>query len=424
MSEKLNIDFNGHFHGNSEAKENVCENIKLDKYFYGDIYEKTKFSFPYSNPCFTCGETRLKIEVQGNDIKFLTPCAYPEGYPEYRVQINIPSGKIIFGNDFRDLFEEERIHYSLTAPKGQRLISEAYAELEMFHFIVGNTCPHVFQFENGEIHIARGNYKKDSYDFPDEDWEDYAPAEYDKGSICTDLWWYSAMDYELFKKLHFEKYDKIPELNSVFEFVLDVEPGLYEATGRYHLIEEEPGEKLLYSVIKRVGECKDKKKDKYRNLIEFIDESAENTIQVALSAYPSLYPDRNSYLNRAILTSGSRKWRNGALTMHLCHRMIDAAERLRKNETILLKDEETKMISHVRELLDKDVKREKAKFFEITDRSLIANIPDDVRLDWLEVCKETIDLVLNEENSKSERGASNIEWARKIKTDIKERFEG
>lgn len=107
------------------------------------------------------------------------------GGTHIQVAINIPSGKLAFGNDFREQFDPlDTFNYDVNADVGIKNTIEDYSKLNLAHGFVGNTCPRVYR--NGDIiHIL------------DSSVEDAASVPGEKvGSICTDLWWYSMADYE------------------------------------------------------------------------------------------------------------------------------------------------------------------------------------------------------------------------------------
>ena len=101
-----------------------------------------------------------------------------------KVAINVPSGKLVCGNDFREQYPIKEDYY-INETLGIKLTIEEYAKMGLFHGYVGNTCPGLY-LKNGQIKIASLN------------WDKKKPKEFGKrvGGICTNLWWYSIADHD------------------------------------------------------------------------------------------------------------------------------------------------------------------------------------------------------------------------------------
>ena len=65
-------------------------------------------------------------------------------------------------------------------------------------------------------------------------------------------------------------------------------------------------------------------------------------------------------------------------------------------------------------------------YYPICEYSLIANVPDNIRPDWLKGVYETLDLLLNldpeYECSSGWENKHNIKWAKNIKEELDKRF--
>jgi hypothetical protein len=92
-------------------------------------------------------------------------------------------------------------------------LTRAYAEDGMAHIFTGNTCPGVYEQSEGYA-VALDNNS-------DATASDPGPK---RGSICTDLWWYSAMDKDLFEARCAEQGI---DPTGLIEVELEVEPGVY-----------------------------------------------------------------------------------------------------------------------------------------------------------------------------------------------------
>lgn len=189
-------------------QDRVRASIRTERLFsaVGDLTEgetkpKRKGYFYEKHQCRECGERYGFDEESPTRFVASNVCALPGGMPVYDVLLNIPSGVIVFANDLRPLVTVENDH-SIESQLSQRRYIEEYARFGMATVFTGNSCPGIWQ-QKGQIAIA--NYITEA-DLAENDPEDLPPgpfkSEADRGtrlgSICTDLWWYCAMDRDLF----------------------------------------------------------------------------------------------------------------------------------------------------------------------------------------------------------------------------------
>jgi hypothetical protein len=146
----------------------------------------------YLNRCEICNEAMYLEEVEpGKKVTVTKSCPAPQGYPPFDITLDCPSGQMIFANDFRELVEGDE-SFDVNAILGTIKTIQGYEEKKMLHFLVGNSCPGVMQRGDSEICVSREyDEETDSRKTPEGFEEKY--------SVCTDLWWVSAMDYEYFK---------------------------------------------------------------------------------------------------------------------------------------------------------------------------------------------------------------------------------
>jgi hypothetical protein len=200
--------------------------------------------------CNHCG-TSLVSHFNGEEITFKSintdsrrmeyaDCPHPGGFGEYSVQIRIPSDKIVFANDFRPLMKNNDADgFSVNTDYGIRRTVEEAAKYDFLTAFVGNCSPEVLIAENGDILIANEGF----------DEEDNIVTNFGTsvGSICTDLWWFYAMD----GNTHAEADSDIE-----VEATVEVEPGLFEMTIHKRTKDSDhgwaKGEK--YATIKRIGD--------------------------------------------------------------------------------------------------------------------------------------------------------------------------
>jgi hypothetical protein len=168
------------------------------------------------NTCSECGE-QFTFRREGTTLIAESECAVPGGIQPYSVLLNVPSGRIVMANDLRELTQIND-NFNVNKTCGQVGLTKAYAEDGMVHIFVGNTCPGVYE-KDGKIEVGLDNSWQD-------DEEDLSAEQVGKdlGSICTDLWWYSAMDGDLFEARCAEQGI---DPKSLIEVEVNVEPGVY-----------------------------------------------------------------------------------------------------------------------------------------------------------------------------------------------------
>jgi hypothetical protein len=215
-AEQIQINFRGHnsypseFISLADVRTYWREFIRDSMSFFRDSRDWCQSA--YINGCSVCGQPVIIQEVKpgSNKVRTTSDCLAPNGYPPFDVVLDCPSGKIVFGNDFRRLFEsdkdEDEEYESIDSIKGIIGAVQRFEKRGMLHVFVSNTSPTVFQ--KGDTNLAF------TTDFDEETDERKPPGEGYKevSRVCTDLWWVSAMDYELFKKLCKEKNLKTDDL--------------------------------------------------------------------------------------------------------------------------------------------------------------------------------------------------------------------
>lgn len=198
--------------------------------------------------CTHCG-TSLVSHFDGEEITFkainrrqrmeYAECPYPGGIGEYSVQIRVESNTLVFGNDFRRKMKKSCDDFDINTNYGTKQTVDATAEQGMFTAFVGNSCPAVLVAENGDIIVAN-----DGFDDEDNITTNFGNS---VGSICTDLWWFYAMDGAEHTRTE-------PHIEA--EATVEVEPGLFEMTVHERTSDDERDwhEGVKYVTIKRIGD--------------------------------------------------------------------------------------------------------------------------------------------------------------------------
>lgn len=249
---KIKVDFAGHL-GQKEGPITLAEStIPYNEWwshiydiliptrsvlFYGPMidenYQVELPSFTGINTCGECGE-KVSIWWTGEifELKPYTkqelytnntsPCSESGGIKDYTVEIDVPSGRLVFANDFRHFVPEaDKDRYVNYNSEIKKTVLD-YAESNMLYAFVGNSCPRVYVNTEGTITVGHPLYDDD--DNPVSDFGE------DCGSICTDLWWFSATDYDYLKKRGKEREIEEKTIEDWVEVSVDVKPGRYQMT--------------------------------------------------------------------------------------------------------------------------------------------------------------------------------------------------
>jgi hypothetical protein len=317
------IDWNGHWQNGTEMGNRWKEFLSAayfshipNKVFHA-VEKGQRLKQPVNlgeMPLFSeCGNCGLAAEFicNGKKLKIKHPCPNPNGLYPMEAELNVPSGKIVFANDLRNIF---RIIGNFNVNQNIGILStvRAYEEVGMMHFFVGNTMPGIWKADNERLTISYGPKDK----FYDEDKK--ALVSYDEkvvqlttpegtevGDICTDLWWYCAVDHdELSNRLGNNRLFK-QLIKSDGVTIVDVKPGVYHFSHTYQSWEKY--EKTIdqpthWTIIRRV-----RKPDKVRDFqsnFSSINLTAGQVLWDSIKNYPRLYLPKNKKWNQ--LTADER----------------------------------------------------------------------------------------------------------------------
>lgn len=165
--------------------------------------------------CFDCGK-EIELEFNGKEFRCKNPCEYPDGLV-YEIELNVPSGKMVVANDLRNWWRVVG-SYNVNNHMGCCLTTKRYAEAGMAHAFVGNTCPSVYRIRKDKFVIGVNNGRKNP-----------VKGARTVASVCTDLWWYSIVDYNDFVSR------MKSEPGKYREDVVECKPGVYRFKHVYHL---------------------------------------------------------------------------------------------------------------------------------------------------------------------------------------------
>ena len=281
------------------------------------------------NECSECGQS-LEARYRDGVVSILAPCPHPGGVKPFTVSLNVPSGRIAFANDFRDLVRLRTLnddHYVNVVSEIKRC-TEDYADAGMIHFFTGNSCPGIYGLADGELAVISRGWRdvvndpeeaKDGSARADalETGEDHAdhpvrlPADAQSlGSVITDLWWVSAMDYDGFREACRKKEADEQDFAPV---VVDVEPGLWEFTV-YPRARKDDGYDETYATARRSGPCRVVIKPELPPARHLWETEFWRRWALARRKYPTLYPAIGEYLEHRLCVLGSgASWEDGQL---------------------------------------------------------------------------------------------------------------
>lgn len=162
---------------------NAIESQKPHSHFIGLIKS-------ILNVCYTCGE-EVEFETNGLTIQAKNPCPHPNGI-SLTFELNIPSGVMVVANDLRDHFNFED-DFNVNTAMGIVKTTKAMEKIGCAHAFVGNSSPGVYKTGENTFIVASSGYNEKTGG-------EKKPKGKRVATICTDLWWYSIVDWNEFKK--------------------------------------------------------------------------------------------------------------------------------------------------------------------------------------------------------------------------------
>jgi len=405
----VKLDLKGHF-GNidksdiSKMLEPSLELAKiLEKRDFDEFTEKLAHSIRCgTTQCFVCGEY-LEISPVGNDRYVLDkPCRVPGGYKEIKIKLNIPSGKLVIANDLRNLVDGCPDYY-INYDEDKVLTSLAYADLGMFHTFLGNTCPRVIQKSTTKLAILSPAYDEENYDDTELAGE--------VGEICTDLWWWCGMDYNYYKQ-QCKKYGYAEDLFN--HFIVELEPGCYEATDYHFMTNYDWKAKQLFVEINRISDVDDiPNQSNYPATSKFM-ESVEGFLVAKHLAWPHYATCKEEILDSAFCRRN--EWKEGRVVA-IDKQCEIAVSKINSGEI-----DPPKVVSNPDYVFT-------AGMWEICrDMEPIFKVPDNIKPDWLETVFWYLDRVIDAKKPTNSGDHALREWenyqriAPTIKKEIEERF--
>jgi len=205
---------------------------KLISYIRGSLLGMNDLLSEY---CFDCGEY---IHYSLEDNVLIAKERQCFEVKPFSVEIQVPSGKLVLvdwpenGQDILGHLDDDK-EPSINSARGTVLRSQKYAQENIMHFFVGNSSPQVY-YKDGLIYIGQDGYNEDDEEFP------LMEEATENTWICTDLWWVTAFDVEVYKELIKKKFGE--NISQEFEEqylqdeYINVKPGIYKCTHYYDTV--------------------------------------------------------------------------------------------------------------------------------------------------------------------------------------------
>ena len=421
--DSLNINLGGHYESGRWIDRKFVERLLLDfrikdnhllildsmrQALESGIPSKTSIKFG-GNSLFNCSvcDEYITYTFDGVTLGAENKCPYPNGIPEISFELPVPSGKLVVANDLRYLFEDEYEEvdlrpnsrgwgFNINSDLGCVQVFQTYGKLGMAHGFVGNSCLSMYRIDRTTLTLSMVEHDEETYKHKE------LPGERVAG-VCTDLWWYSVVDYRTYVARAGKEPNKYCD-------VVDVKPGMYKVIQRTHMIDRDANVTDHYAVFKWVRNLRLKD---FVNKREPLVTTVEDTIKMKLVTGDE--SNRAMALNELFFTIGAGyKWVNGCIICSMTPKKF--LDNLPNSNIKQPKDLEKRM---------KDMRI--SKCYPICEYSKVNQVPDDVKPDWLNAAFEALDMAINlNPTVKCEasgwKNSVIIEEAKKSKKSLEERF--
>lgn len=162
--------------------------------------------------CYQCGAS-IQLLFNGMTIKSAEPCPYSKGHPSFHVDIDIPSGVMVFANGFDKLIhpsDQQLQNLNLYGIPEEAERMRWYSEQGVAYGFCGNSCPSIHRPKKyqGRKYLIGNNIKSRRV-----------------GSIVTDWWAWTITDLENARKLA----QYIDQDN-----MIETKPGKYRVTQLFY----------------------------------------------------------------------------------------------------------------------------------------------------------------------------------------------
>lgn len=272
---KIKFDWNGHhrrrvtqptappdytweFRRDFGLEESVLSDC-VHGFFHEDIEAANKIFALFDNPgeylplykmtfnagCYSCGQD-VPVAFNGTTVRATEKCKFPDGMPPITAMISVPSGKLVFTNYFVDVeppTDDGRFRGAL----GYKLETKHYAKYGIAYGACGNSCPSILRnAEKDKIIVGKVVYDEKDDKKVIDGFTGYTRV----GGVITDLWAWSATDYDNALKIGWEQ----TKNKFCQDDVVKVIPGKYRVSQLFHQVDYDNYKvKHKFATIERVG---------------------------------------------------------------------------------------------------------------------------------------------------------------------------
>lgn len=266
-----------------------------------DIHHNNKNVILRFRECSYCGEPVI-VSYDGENVIASVACNFPGGIKEVEFELDIPSGKMVFANDLRKWFAVQ-FDFNVNTHSGKLKTIMSYESIGMAHGFVGNSCPGVYKIDNRHLSISGGapeigeevwnDEAQDDLPLSKEDADKIIPPGKLVGGICTDLWWYSVVDYNDFKRRFIDMGNSLTEFKSYIKDrcdVVKVDPGIYKFKHFFDADDWENHNKInIPNHYALISWSRDPEKIDYYAKYKKMDYTIGQCYLAAIAEYPPLY---------------------------------------------------------------------------------------------------------------------------------------
>lgn len=241
------VDTNGHFSNPDDLHLTLKQGLQNFFDFKIKHNENEDFLFSFSVTCPDCGE-KLEIFPKSEthismESLYRAPCM-GEKYKDVAFDIQVPSGKMVFANDMRALFDLNDPFDQANSPnhaKGRYNRSKQYADQGVAMFYTDNACISILSSQNKTDVILHRMADEESEE--NDEMTHLWPFDFDpmtlEGDIFTTPQFTMMTDSDNFKRACIDKgLDPDTMMKSINAVVVDVESGTYRCKDTH--AEDEP----------------------------------------------------------------------------------------------------------------------------------------------------------------------------------------
>lgn len=163
-------------------------------------YGKNRIELHSTQACPSCSTyITMVIDYNTNTVCSLLKkpdCLLKEQPDTIEIDLESPSGKLVFLNDprrFLKVERDERNSRSINSLLGCIEETKAYAAHNVGFFFIANSLPNIMQDHEKILFTSYNDEDEESI----EKFKDYANL----GYVCADLWWYTVLDHQLYLDL-------------------------------------------------------------------------------------------------------------------------------------------------------------------------------------------------------------------------------